>query len=81
MSALQLQLLVARAAKEDFKTKPKWQRDQRKEELRAQLFWYGIEHTDRMLLPTLEKLLRQAVEANNVSTSTQTPLLPLSLSS
>lgn len=53
LTVSQLQALIARAAKEDFKTKLKSERDQRKEELRAQLFWYGIEHTDRMLSPTL----------------------------
>jgi hypothetical protein len=63
----QLPTFVAEAAIQKFKSKPKVVRDERKEQLRAQLFWYDVTHTDRMTLPTLEKLLRQAVEEGKVS--------------
>jgi hypothetical protein len=62
----QLPAFVA-VGEQDFKTKPKEVRDLRGDELRAQLFWHNVAHTDRMTLPTLEKLLRQAVEGGKVS--------------
>ncbi|KAH7067011.1 hypothetical protein BKA63DRAFT_523568 [Paraphoma chrysanthemicola] len=64
MSAADLRSFVARATAVNFKSASKWHRDTRRSELRSQLFWYGIDHGERMMLPTLEKLLRQAVEAN-----------------
>lgn len=66
MSSTELSALVAPATKEQVKARSQGDRDQRKEELRAQLFWFGIEHSPVMILPTLEKTLRQAVQTNKV---------------
>jgi hypothetical protein len=71
----QLPAFVAEAAIHDFKTKPKALRDWRKEQIRAQLFWYDIAHTDRMTLPTLEKTLREAVEGRKASFPTRIVVL------
>jgi len=67
MSLVQLRALVAQLSKAQVKAKSQLQRDERKEQLRTQLFWFGIQHPEHMILPSLEKLLRQAVEANKVS--------------
>jgi hypothetical protein len=65
----QLRSLVARApTKEALKSWNQRQRDRRKDDLRSQLFWYGIPYTNSTIMPTLEKLLREAVETNKVST-------------
>jgi hypothetical protein len=68
ISLARLPAFIAQADNEEFKStsKLKGLRDGRKAALRAQLFWYNIDHTERMLLPTLEKLLRQALETKKV---------------
>jgi hypothetical protein len=66
MSLVQLRTLVAPILKEQAKARSQSQRDQSKERVRAQMFWFDIQHTERMQLPSLEKQLREAVEANKV---------------
>jgi hypothetical protein len=61
MSLVQLCALVAQPSKAQAKARSQSQRDERKEQLRAQLFWNDIQHPEHMILSSLEKLLRQAV--------------------
>jgi hypothetical protein len=64
MSLVQPCALVAQPSKAQVKARSQSQRGERKEQLRAQLFWNDIQHPEHMILSSFEKLLQQAVEAN-----------------
>ena len=67
MSVPNLRSFVSRHPQSTLMSKPKWERDSLKADLRAQLFYQNIGYTSRTTLPTLVKLLRTALEGNKVS--------------